>query len=275
LAKRASSPLWEKRTAETLNYAATAILLTFALFLGMLGLLEVGRRVGRRRAAADPEHADAGLGAAEGAVFGLMGLLIAFTFSGAATRFDARRDLIVQEANDIGTAYLRIDLLPAAAQASLRESFRRYVDSRLATYAKLPDLDAARAEYARSTALQQDIWSQAVAACRQADQPAATTLLLPALNEMIDITTVRTMAVLAHPPTIVFAMLFLVALVSSLLAGVGMAVSKQRNWVHMIGFAAVLALSVYVILDLEFPRFGLIRVDAFDQALMDVRSSMH
>jgi len=85
------------------------------LYFGMILLLELGRRLGRLRQRKDEEAARAGLGAVEGAVFALLGLLIAFTFSGAALRFDARRQLIVQEANAIGTAWLRLSLLPAKA----------------------------------------------------------------------------------------------------------------------------------------------------------------
>jgi hypothetical protein len=99
-------------------------------------------------------------------------------------------------------------------------------------------------------------------------------LLLPALNAMIDITTTRTMSAQMHPPTIIFAMLFVVALASALLAGHGLAGGRRRNWLHMVSFAAILALAVYVILDLEFPRLGLIRVEAFDQALVDLLQSI-
>jgi hypothetical protein len=123
--------------------------------------------------------------------------------------------------------------------------------------------------------LQGEIWTQAVAASRaEGASSAAPMLLLPALNQMIDITTTRAMAVQLHPPFIIFAMLFLVALASALLAGYGMAGGKSRRWLHVIGFAVVIALTVYVILDIEFPRRGLIRVDAFDQALVEVRESM-
>jgi hypothetical protein len=186
-----------------------------------------------------------------------------------------RRQLIVEETNAIGTAYLRLDLLPAAAQPALRESFRRYVDTRLEVYRKLPDIAAAKEELAKATKLQGEIWRQAVAACRaQGCPPAATMLLLPALNAMIDITTTRTMATQMHPPTIIFVMLFGLALASAMLAGYAMAGAKTRSWLHMLGFAVALAVSVYVILDLEFPRLGLIRVDPFDQALVDLRKSM-
>src|SRR5262245_2395126 len=100
----------------------------------MLLLFEVGRRIGLRRRAKATEGAIAGSGVIEGAVFALFGLLVAFTFSGAAARFDTRRQLIVEETNAIGTAYLRLDLLPVAAQLTLRERFRQYLAARLEDY---------------------------------------------------------------------------------------------------------------------------------------------
>src|SRR5262245_24463182 len=89
------------------------------LFLAMLLCIHFGRMLGLRRRAMDPEGATVGLGTIEAAVLALLGLLIAFTFSGAAGRFDSRRHLVVEEANDIGTAYLRIDLPPADRQAAM------------------------------------------------------------------------------------------------------------------------------------------------------------
>ena len=93
-----------------MDHVLSALLFAVFLFLGMLLLLEAGRRIGIRRMANDAEGSRAGLGTVEGAVFGLLGLLIAFTFSGAASRFDTRRELIIEETNNIGTAYLRLVL---------------------------------------------------------------------------------------------------------------------------------------------------------------------
>src|SRR4029453_19254475 len=76
------------------------------------------------------------------------------------------------------------------------------------------------------------------------------------------------------PPGAVFAMLFGLALAASFLAGYGMTGSKVRSRLHMLGFALVMAIAVFVILDIEYPRLGWIRVDAFDQALVDLRESM-
>jgi hypothetical protein len=246
-----------------------------SLFLAVVSALLIGRRVGARRSRDDAEGARAGVGAVEGAVFGLMGLLIAFTFSGAAARFDARRDLIVDEANAIGTAWLRIDLLPASAQPALRQAFRDYLDSRIATYRHLSDPAAAKQEATRSTHLQGEIWALAVAAGREPGMQQATMLLLPALNEMIDITTTRAMAIEMHPPQVVFGMLFSLTVVAALLAGTAMGGGRSPSWLHMIGFAAVMAISAYVILDMEFPRRGLIRIDRFDHLLVDLRATMN
>jgi hypothetical protein len=99
-------------------------------------------------------------------------------------------------------------------------------------------------------------------------------LLLPALNAMFDITTTRTMASETHPPTVIFVMFFGLALCSSLLAGYGMAVGRARSRLHMLGFAVGMAATIFVILELEYPRLGLIRVDAFDRALVELRDGM-
>jgi hypothetical protein len=241
----------------------------------MLLLLELGRHIGIRRRRKNPEAAAKESGAVEAAIFGLMGLLIAFTFSGAASRFDDRRHLITQEANAIGTFYLRLDLLPADSQPVLREKVRNYLDARLAFYRKLTDQDEARPEMERANALQLDIWRAAVAGCQKAGTPSVMTLVLPAANDMIDITATRSMAGQMHPPPIIFAMLAVLVLVSALLAGYGMAASSTRNWLHMLIFAAMMSIAIYVILDLEFPRFGLIRVTAADQMLIHLRQSLN
>jgi hypothetical protein len=258
-----------------MEHGILALGLAVGLFFGMLVLSEIGRRIGIRRLAQDPEGAEAGVGVVDGAVFALLGLLMAFTFSGAAARFDARRQLIVEETNDIGTAYLRLDLLPVDAQPKLREKFRQYVDARLELYRKLPNIAAANEELVKANKLQGEIWRQAVAAsASQGASPAAPMLLLTALNAMIDITTTRTMAMQIHPPPVIFVMLFGLALTSSLLVGYGMAASKQRNWLHTLGLAFTIAAAVFVILDIEYPRAGFIRVDAFDRTLTELREGM-
>ena len=246
------------------------------LFFGMLASSEIGRRIGVVSLKHDPDGLEKGTAAAEAAVFALLGLLIAFTFSGAASRFEARRHLINDEANAIGTAYLRIDMLPADAQPEMRELFRRYLDARSAAYRNAKDLVATNAKLAEGFTLQGEIWKKAVAACLRPDAPAqASMLVLPALNQMIDITATRVMATRNHPPLIVFLLLAGLSFIGALLVGYGTSLNRHRTWLHTLIFAFILSLTTYVIVDLEFPRLGLIRVDAADQALDDLRKSMN
>ena len=255
----------------------TGILLVFvpSLFLIMLLVLETGRRIGKRYySMEESEHHRGNRILVESAIYGLLGLLIAFTVSGAANRFDARRTLTVQEANAIGTAYLRLDLLPAAAQPELRRKFRRYAEARLAVFRLLPDFEASNAETIRANELQRSIWNEVIAALPGVPQ-SATLMLLPALNEMFDITSSRAIAGQAHTPLVILCALAVLALFCCLLAGYGLAGENPLgSALRMIGFALIVTLTIFVILDLDYPRVGLIRLDYADQALIDVLAGM-
>ena len=245
------------------------------VFLLALILISVqaGRLIGFRRWARVPKDERGVYPGIEACVFALMGLLVAFTFYGAASRFDGRRMLIAQEANAIGTAYLRVNLLPADTQPQIREDFRNYLRSRLAVFQKFPDPTAVRTELDRSAKLQRELWQHAVEASKGAAL-STQTLLLGAINEMIDITTTRTVAWQAHPPVAVFIMLGLTVVLSSVLAGYDMSASEVQDWIPIVAFSILLGSLVYVILDYEFPRFGLIRVSHIDQVLVDTLQKM-
>jgi hypothetical protein len=209
----------------------------------------------------------------DGAIFALLGLVLALTFSGAASRFDERRHLVIQEVNAIGTAYLRLDLLTEASRQPAKDSFRRYVDSRIRYFSQLPDFEGAEPEFQRSKVIQREIWQAVLPAARESQ--AATMLLVPALNEMFDITTTRALATKIHPPFVVYGLLFGLALICSIIAGNNMARAEAMDWPRIAGFAAVVSLTIYITYDLEYPRLGLIQVTAIDQALKDLRASLN
>ena len=244
------------------------------IFGGMLLFLESGRRLRLKKLSIETEAAGKGLEVVEGAVFGLMALMIAFTFSGAATRFDWRRQLVAEEANCIGTAYLRIDYLPEANQALLREKFRQYTDSRIEMYRALPDVEAAKDAFSRSVKLQGEIWKLAREAVNASADLKAAILFVPAVNEMFDIGTTRYLAAQSHTPSLIIVLLVVLTWFCSLLAGYRLTAEAKRKWVHMFIFAALMSLTIYVIIDYEFPRAGLISLESFDQALLDVRAGM-
>jgi len=249
------------------------IALPLGLFATMLLSAAGGRRLAARRSTRHDDVSAVGTGAVDAAVLGLLGLLMAFWFSSAGGRLDMRRSLIVEEANAIGTAWLRLDLLPEDARSGVREEFRSYLDTRLA---QTPGASHAEsdADLARRLATAQDaIWRQAVAAAPRCLSPQAAVLLLDALNAMFDAGTRHRAAFNAHTPVAILALLLMVAVFAAVLAGHDMAGRERFSWMHIIVFAGVVSLTIWVIYDLEMPRYGLIRIDNYDQALLDLRDS--
>lgn len=257
----------------------STILLAVGLFVGMMVCLEIGRAIRIRHIAKDKEweqeHHQHGLGIVEGAVFGLLGLILAFTLSGAVSRFDARRQLIAKETNAVETAYLRIDVVSKDAQPELRDLLRQYLDARLAFYRDKPHTAAAKTALARSIELQSQIWTQAVAASElHGPIPDPGKLLLPAVNDMFDVTVTREMARNMHPPWVILALLFVLALGCSLLAGYRMTTTRRR-WLHPVIFAAAMVIVIWVIMDIEYPRQGgLIRLNPYDQVMVQLQHRM-
>ena len=261
--------------APAMNQILISVIFAAALFAGLLGCLRLGWKIGRRQLLRTSDDSQAGLGAIDGSVFGLMGLLVAFTFTGAANRFHDRRELITQHVNAIGTAWLRLDLLPAEDRDKARDGFRRYLDTVLETTRDLSDKKSSSSSLTKLNMIQAEIWDHLVeAAKRDRSLPLAQTVLPPA-NEMFDLGNSRLLASRQHPPVAVFGMLGVLVLISGLLAGFGMAKSDHQSPLHVLGFSAIMALSIYLILDIEYPRLGLIRIDAFDQALIELGSSMN
>jgi hypothetical protein len=256
-----------------MNPARMAVAISIALFFGMVVCLEAGFRLGKS-AAQRTDTAHEGTSTIQAAVFALLGLLLGFTFSNGISHLDHRRDLIIQESNAISTAYLRLDLLPANRQQEMRQLFRQYLDSRLAIYEKLPDLKAAEQESQRGAQLQQEIWSRTVANSHDDPTQNIARLLLPALNDMIDVTTSRNIALHTHLPPLIFGLSICVALLSGLLAGYEMAKRRNRSWFHGILYALVIAITIFTVVDLDYPRFGLIRLSAADNALLELRDSI-
>jgi hypothetical protein len=244
------------------------------LFAGMIVMQIAGHRYGLRRTTDELFGSSEGTAAVEAALYALLGLFVAFTFSGASDRLENRRQLIVEESNAIGTAYLRLDLLPAAEQPALRAEMRSYLEARLAFYDGLLDFRGALAERERADQIQQQIWSDALAAAARAPDTRATLLMLPSLNAMFDAATKRYAALRMHLPAAIFIQLLLIALVCGFFAGIGMSKRKRPSYLHMVMFAGVIAVTAYVILNLEYPRVGFGRLRALDLILREQLAAM-
>jgi hypothetical protein len=250
----------------------TMIALPAGVFCSMMAAAIAGHRLALARARYEDAEDAPGTGAIDAAVLGLLGLLVAFWFSSAGTRLDVRRSLIVEEANAIGTAWLRLDLLPRDAQAEMRGLFHGYVDVRLAQAPGRPSAGRPRQLDDELADHRHAIWGRAVEAALRCVTPQGHAILLESLNEMFDAGTRHQAFVNAHTPTAILALLVVVAACSAALAGHDMGRRRSFHWLHNLVFAGVVAITIWVIYDLEMPRYGLIRVDNFDQTIRDVRA---
>lgn len=256
-----------------LRFTLLTLAITVGLFGSMLVFLEIGRRRGIRATARRGPDARVGVGVVDTAVYGLLGLLIGFTFSGATSRFDVRRQLVADEANAAGTAWQRVALLPVEQQTPIHDRFRRYVDALLGWYREAPGYTDTVREPGVITRAQDELWAQAVATCLTASGEKARMLLLPALNDLFGAVEKERVARRIHPPMAIWIMLLGTALASALFAGYALSSSATRNRIYTVGFAGCVSLTVYVVLELEYPRLGLIRANSIDQTLVELRAT--
>ncbi|MGI0488589.1 hypothetical protein ACN4EK_24530 [Pantanalinema rosaneae CENA516] len=252
-----------------MEFIAVALLSTTLLCLGMAGSIETGYRLGKRRLKKYPNSKTEGSGAVESSVFGILGLILAFTFTGTLSRYEHRVKLVLQEANAIGTAYLRLDLLPKDTQDKLRPLYREYVQSRINVFEYYRDRQLSHSYFRQSLNLQGQIWEIANAAVLVDKNPGVITLVLSSTNDMIDVANERLQATRTHPPMIVYILLFTLALASAFLVGQTMSANQRRPLLYMVTFCVTISAITYVILDLENPRLGLIRINLGDKVLVE------
>ncbi len=247
-------------------YSTPAWLLCFFLFLLMM-LASYGGFRSRQKNQIPADN----LGPVEGSLFGLLGLLLAFTFSMSASRYDNRRSVIVEETNDIGTAVLRADMYNDSAKLGFQKDFKQYINARIAYYdAGTNETKIAVTKDAASKAAML-LWNRATALSKISSNLAATNQMIPALNQMIDVTTVREASLRAKVPDIIILLLFSISIACGFLAGFEIPVSKRINWITVLSFSILTVLVIYVIMDLDQPRSGFINLNSNQQAMKDLQ----
>lgn len=241
-----------------------------ATLLGWLGLAvmltlaaEAGYRLhgwARSRRQIDPDDDDEGSGYVLSGALGLLGLLIAFVFGMAAERYEGRRQLVVQEANAISTAALRYELLPEPQRARLIKTMGDYVAVRLEFFDFGDDMAKVRSAEARAEALQAMIWKEAGEAVRTPEGQPFIMPVLSATNEMFDVAASRHAALEARVPARALQVLVLYAVVAAAIMGHGLAPGGRRHLVSTSGLFTLVALAISLIIDLDSPRIGSVRV---------------
>lgn len=254
----------------TLLQKTPTYIIAIIIFCLLIALYFLGYSIRKRSIEKNPDRTTIDLTAINGMLLGLLGLLLAFTFSMASSRFDTRRELVIEEANDIGTVILRTDLYPDSMRQLLRRGLKEYVNERIAHYEAGMDLERAIIHYNNAGKISNQIWT-AVASFAQTDNlTTRTPQMVPALNAMIDITTTRRAAGESTVPDPILYFLFILCLCSAFLLGYDNK-HKKIDWIVVLGFGIMLSITVYMIIDLDRPRSGLINMDVPNQKMVELR----
>ena len=244
-----------------------AIFLAFGILLSLA--LESGYRLGQWRRARISDEKEHPVGAMVASILGLVALVLGFTFSLAASRFDARRMAVLEESNAIGTTFLRAQLLPEPQRGEVARLLREYVEVRL----EGTQDGKTEAALARSEVLHEQLWSQAAAAAEKDSGPIMTGVFIQSLNETIDLHAKRVLVGLrSRIPLVIWAGLLGLAILGMAAVGYQAALSATRRSPAMLGLVLAFTVVLLLIADLDRGQEGLLRIS--QQSMIDLQRSM-
>ena len=234
------------------------VFLAFAI--ASLILYEIGFRLGRWWQDRTPDEKEGPTGMLVGSILALMAFLLAITMSMSVDRFDARRGLVLEEANAIGTTYLRAGYLPEPASSQSRDLLREYVPLRIATE-DLNDRDVLAASLERASAILEGLWPIAEDLAREAPDDVMLALYIESLNDTIDVNAARTNAgVNVRVPETVLWLLFIGAVLTLGMVGFNAGLSRHRSPLTAIVLIIVLGAVITLIVDIDRPQGGTLTV---------------
>ena len=244
---------------------------SFGLFAGLLICLKAGYELGMKNSLKEKE--DNTGNSLDGVVFALLGLLLAFIFSGSMNSYNAHRDLLTKEANDIYKAYAMLDLLSPETQMELRPMFLEYAESRLEVTQSVPDSAEESAAREHSRLALDRVWLSVCAAVTASTNAAAANGVLGSVSEMATAPAVQLAAHRRRSPEIVYALIFALAMLAALIAGYGMPRSGLTP-IRTLVFVVSVVVTMYTIIDLDTPRSGLFTADPNNTTLIEVIGEM-
>jgi hypothetical protein len=240
-----------------------AVFVTFAILA--LAAFEGGYRLGLWWQKRTPDEKEGPTGMLVGSILALLAFMLAVTMGMASDRFDTRRQLVVNEANAIGTTYLRAGYLPEPVATDARELLREYVPLRITT----ADKAKLSANYARSVEIQDELWAQAEDLARATPGSETLALYIESLNDMIDLHETRVTAIIyARVPDTVVILLVLGAILTLGIVGYNAGLTRQRSLLTAVVLIVVLGAVITLIVDLDRPRDGFLQVN--QQPLLDL-----
>lgn len=254
----------------TALYQTEALYIVIGVFLATMVMTWIGHYAGRylvKKSILNKQDS----GIISSGLVGLLAFLLGFTFSMSAARLEKSRSIIAEEANCIGTAILRCDMYDEPDRLAFRSDFRAYLEARLAYFSHGADAAQIEATNTASAAASQKLWARATRLSKDPKFFAATNQMIPALNAMIDIVTTRNVNSQSMVPDQIMWMLFILTMFSGFIVGFTIHVFTLKSWILMTLNALLTSLVIYIIIDLDRPKEGLITTAASDKAMTDLR----
>ena len=204
--------------------------------------------------------------------FGLLFLILAFTFGMSINRYDTRRQIIIQESNAISTALLRADLYVEKERLLFRNDFKQYIETRI-NYFKV-GVNAKKREQLNilTRSISHKLWTRASRLSHNYSNTDASRQMIPALNEMFDITTTRTAAENAKIPDSIIWLLFILTFIASFFSGYSSSFKGGTDWFANFGFGVMISLTFLFILDLDRPYRGFVTLDESNKSIIELRN---
>ena len=246
---------------DELLYGFSSVTIAITLFVTIILCNELGFRVGRFIQARIDSEVKTLTGSIQASILGLLALLLGFTFSMSMQRYDNRSMALIDEANAISSALLRVQLLPEAYQASADRLLTEYIDLRVAiSKIDLTKQTERQAYNKKITALQHQLWTLAIAATNDDPRSVTTGTFIKALNDAIERQGKRNALLDMHVPEVVLILLFIVFISSGGIMGYSAGLSGKRIIAPVILVSLLITLIVFIIIDLDRPKRGLIQV---------------
>jgi hypothetical protein len=245
------------------------------IFLGLVAVMfatwAVGRRLGIGARLNVDEDSRTHAGGLHAAILGLLALILGFTFSMSAQRFEVNRDRAAEEASAIETAYLRADLADEPTRIAVKDRIRRYVETRVGYYDAKIDFGKRAGIDAESRRLQDEVWKLVVASASRTPTPPMAELV-DGVNRMFDLYELRQHALKNHVPPTILWLLVIMAAASTALTGYVAGFGNRRHPTATSVVVLLIALVIVVIIDLDRPTRGMIR--GGQEALLDLQKSI-
>lgn len=250
------------------KYSSSEITTVVVIF--MILFYWLGHYITRRRQIHNESNEHDTTGVVQGSLLGLLALLLGFSFSLSNSRYDKRMGLVIDEGNAIGTAILRMDLYPDSIRMPLKLAMRDYLEARIAYDDAGADREKIIASLQTAALHQQTIWKMVSAAAQHPEHVVRTNQMVPALNEMFDLASTRQAMLMAKVPDLILYLLFILCFTGSFL--IGYADNRKPEWGIVTSFLIMVGLSIYMILDLDRPRSGMINNKAMYEQISSLRS---